>query len=166
MSDTSTPLNYYATLQTVQELIPQDSIIVNEGANTMDIGRTVLLNRQPRHRLDAGTYGTMGLGYGFAVAAALHCQSEGKGKRVVCVQGDSAFGFGGMELETMFRYLLYCHCDQGNGAAVGITFHLYACRYNLPVISVIINNSGIYGGLDGSTWNDIREGDAANLALV
>ena len=31
-----------------------DSIIVSEGANTMDIGRTILLNRLPRHRLDAG----------------------------------------------------------------------------------------------------------------
>ena len=50
-----------------------------------------------------GSYGTMGVGYGFAVAAAVHCQAEGKGKRVVCVQGDSAFGFGGMEIETLFR---------------------------------------------------------------
>ncbi|CAG7830368.1 unnamed protein product [Allacma fusca] len=141
VKDTSPPLNYYATLSTIQELIPEDSIIVNEGANTMDIGRTVLLNRQPRHRLDAGTYGTMGLGYGFAIAAALRCQEEGLGKRVVCVQGDSAVGFGGMEIETMFRY-------------------------KLPVISIIINNNGIYGGLDQDVWNDIRGGNVADLALT
>jgi 2-hydroxyacyl-CoA lyase 1 len=133
MNDTSVPLNYYAALSTVHRMIPENSIIVNEGANTMDIGRNVLLNRLPRHRLDAGTYGTMGVGLGFATAAALHCEAEGKGERVICVQGDSAFGFGGMEIETLFRY-------------------------KLPVISVIINNNGIYGGVDSSTWTDMRDG--------
>jgi len=140
MSDTSVPLNYYAALSTVQKLIPKNSIIVNEGANTMDIGRTVLLNGLPRSRLDAGTYGTMGLGLGFAIAAALHCQSEGKGQRVVCVQGDSAFGFGGMEIETCLRY-------------------------KLPVISVIINNSGIYGGVEKDVWEQLNA-DTNQLPFV
>ena len=69
----------------------------------MDIGRSLLLNRLPRHRLDAGTFGTMGVGLGFAVAAAIYCRQEELEKRVVCVEGDSAFGFSGMEVETMFR---------------------------------------------------------------
>lgn len=132
MNDTSVPLNYYATLNVVQNTIPKNCVIVNEGANTMDIGRTVLINREPRLRLDAGTYGTMGVGLGFAIAAALHCQQEGKGRRVVCVQGDSAFGFGGMEIETCFRY-------------------------KLPIISVIINNNGIYGGVENTIWNEMRD---------
>lgn len=106
IADQSIPLNYYAVLSTVQNMIPKDSMIVNEGANTMDIGRTVLLNRLPRHRLDAGTYGTMGVGLGYAIAAALHCKNQGQGKRVINVQGDSAFGFGAMEIETAFRYKL------------------------------------------------------------
>lgn len=90
----------------------------------MDIGRAVLLNNLPRHRLDAGninvvyilfisnnilynfyigTFGTMGVGLGFAIAAALWCQKYEPGKRVLCVEGDSAFGFSGMEVETMVR---------------------------------------------------------------
>lgn len=97
----------------------------------MDIGRTLLSNTLPRHRLDAGlysslkvlttefsnysnitifffviflgTFGTMGVGLGFAVASALWCQKYAPGKRVICVEGDSAFGFSGMEVETMFR---------------------------------------------------------------
>lgn len=80
-----------------------DCIICSEGANTMDIGRTVLLNDLPRHRLDAGTFGTMGVGLGFAIAAALYCKEAAPKKRVICVEGDSAFGFSGMEIETMFR---------------------------------------------------------------
>lgn len=71
----------------------------------MDIGRTILLNSYPRHRIDAGTFGTMGVGLGFAIAAALYCKDSSPNKRVICVEGDSAFGFSGMEIETMFRYL-------------------------------------------------------------
>ncbi|CAG9564743.1 unnamed protein product [Danaus chrysippus] len=130
-NDKSLPLNYYAVFKTVQENIPKDSIIVSEGANTMDIGRGILLNNKPRHRLDAGTFGTMGVGPGFAVAAAQWCRDHAPEKRVICVEGDSAFGFSGMEIETMFRY-------------------------KLPVIIVIVNNNGIYSGFDKEMMTEIQ----------
>ncbi|XP_015586967.1 2-hydroxyacyl-CoA lyase 1 isoform X2 [Cephus cinctus] len=130
-SDSSSPLNYYATFKSIQAVLPADCIICAEGANTMDISRTILLNEKPRHRLDAGTFGTMGVGPGFAIAAALYCKDNFPGKRVICVEGDSAFGFSGMEIETMFRY-------------------------KLPIILVIINNNGIYGGLDEETFRQIQ----------
>ena len=76
------------------------------GANTMDIGRTMMNNFLPRHRLDAGTFGTMGVGLGFAVATALYVKRFDPGARVLCVEGDSAFGFSGMEIETIARYNL------------------------------------------------------------
>ncbi|XP_022122283.2 2-hydroxyacyl-CoA lyase 1 isoform X1 [Pieris rapae] len=136
-NDKSLPLNYYAVFKAVQANIPKDSIIVSEGANTMDIGRGMLLNNLPRHRLDAGTFGTMGVGPGFAVAAAMWCRDHAPNKRVVCVEGDSAFGFSGMEIETMFRY-------------------------KLPVIIVIVNNNGIYSGFDKEMMQDIQgSGDVA-----
>jgi 2-hydroxyacyl-CoA lyase 1 len=118
LNDDRSPLNYQRTLRAVQEAMPRDTIIVSEGANTMDIGRTILMNQDARTRLDAGTYGTMGVGMGFAVAAAV----TNPGKRIVAVEGDAAFGFSGMEVETM-------------------------CRYKLPITTVIINNNGIGGGL-------------------
>ncbi len=83
--------------------MPDDCIIVSEGANTMDTSRSILNHKQPRHRLDAGSFGTMGVGSGFAIASALYCRDHCPSKRVVCIQGDSAFGFGGMEIETAFR---------------------------------------------------------------
>lgn len=111
----------------------------NLGANTMDIGRTMLHNLLPRHRLDAGTFGTMGVGPGFAIAAALFCRDRFPDKRVICVEGDSAFGFSGMEIETMFRY-------------------------QLPIVIIIVNNGGIYSGFDQETYNDIRsEGHLAQV---
>lgn len=128
----STPLNYYAVFHHMQEILPRDAIIVSEGANTMDIGRSMLLNQYPKHRLDAGTFGTMGVGPGFAIAAAIYCRDHYPGKKVICVEGDSAFGFSGMEIETMVRY-------------------------NLPIVVVVVNNGGIYGGFDQKVFDAIRE---------
>jgi len=107
----------------------------------MDIGRTMLHSFLPRHRLDAGTYGTMGVGAGFALAAAMWARDRHPTKRVVCVQGDSAFGFGGMEVET-------------------------ACRYNLPIIFVVINNNGIAFGMDPQEFARIRADEDPTLSLL
>ncbi|KAG8573043.1 hypothetical protein GDO81_012259 [Engystomops pustulosus] len=139
-SGTAVPMNYYTVFRCVKEALPNDCIIVSEGANTMDIGRTVLQNLHPRHRLDAGTFGTMGVGLGFAIAAAMVVKDETPEKRVVCVEGDSAFGFSGMEVETI-------------------------CRYNLPIIIIVVNNNGIYNGFDEEAWtNMLQAGDPASIA--
>ncbi|XP_050523763.1 2-hydroxyacyl-CoA lyase 1 [Daktulosphaira vitifoliae] len=135
MMDTSVPLNYYTVFYHIQDNIPKDCIICSEGANTMDIGRSILLNNLPRHRLDAGTFGTMGVGLGFAIAAALWCQQYKPQKRVLCVEGDSAFGFSGMEVETMVRY-------------------------KLPIVIVVVNNNGIYGGVDENVWAAFQDSDS------
>uniref|UniRef100_A0A8D1TN15 2-hydroxyacyl-CoA lyase n=1 Tax=Sus scrofa TaxID=9823 RepID=A0A8D1TN15_PIG len=139
-SQKSLPMNYYTVFYHVQEQLPRDCFVVSEGANTMDIGRTVLQNYLPRHRLDAGTFGTMGVGLGFAIAAAVVAKDRNPGQRVICVEGDSAFGFSGMEVETI-------------------------CRYNLPIVLLVVNNNGIYQGLDIDTWKDmLKSGDATTVA--
>lgn len=113
-NDKCSPMNYYCALSIVNDYIPKDATIVNEGSDTMDIGRTVLLNYLPKTRLDAGSWGTMGVGMGQAIAGAIATPQSG----CVFVAGDSAFGFSAMEFEVV-------------------------TRYNLPVIVVIINNNGI-----------------------
>lgn len=138
----SVPLNYYSVFHHLREKIPSDCIIVSEGANTMDIGRSMLLNNLPRHRLDAGTFGTMGVGPGFAIAAALYCRDYHPGKRVICVEGDSAFGFSGMEIETMVRY-------------------------QLPIVIVIVNNGGIYSGFTEEDFKSLQSlGDPSLVTPV
>ena len=119
MNDDAVPMGYYRVLREIQEQSPPGTFIQAEGAQTMDISRSVLMHDQPRLRLDAGTFGTMGVGLGQAIAA----QVVHPDKKVICVEGDSAFGFSGMEVET-------------------------ACRYRLPIVFVIINNNGIGGGFD------------------
>ena len=119
IDDNSAPTNYYRALKDIREWMPDNAVIVGEGANTMDIGRTQLPNANPRLRLDAGSYGTMGIGMGFAIAAAVVHPD----RPIVSVSGDSAIGFSGMEIET-------------------------ACRLNLPVKIVVLNNGGIGTGIE------------------
>jgi oxalyl-CoA decarboxylase len=71
-------------------------MVVNEGANTLDFARSIVDMYEPRKRLDVATWGIMGIGMGFAVAAAVVT-----GKPVIAIEGDSAFGFSGMEVETI-----------------------------------------------------------------
>jgi oxalyl-CoA decarboxylase len=120
LMNNASPMDYHGALGALRTIVKErpDAILVNEGANTLDLARGVIDMYQPRKRLDVGTWGVMGIGMGFAIAAAIET-----GKPVLAVEGDSAFGFSGMEVETI-------------------------CRYNLPVCVVIFNNDGIYRGTD------------------
>jgi oxalyl-CoA decarboxylase len=120
LMNNNSPMDYHGALGVLRTIIKErpDAILVNEGANTLDLARGVIDMHQPRKRLDVGTWGVMGIGMGTAIAAAVET-----GKPVLAVEGDSAFGFSGMEVETI-------------------------CRYDLPICIVIFNNDGIYRGTD------------------
>ena len=120
LMNNNSPMDYHGALGVLRTIIKErpDAILVNEGANTLDLARGVIDMYQPRKRLDVGTWGVMGIGMGSAIAAAVET-----GKPVLAIEGDSAFGFSGMEVETI-------------------------CRYNLPICVVIFNNDGIYRGTD------------------
>jgi oxalyl-CoA decarboxylase len=114
------PMDFYSALRAIRDVVRDraDVYVVNEGANTLDFGRNVIDMQEPRKRLDSGTWGVMGIGMGYAIGAAVT-----SGKPVVAIEGDSAFGFCGMEIETI-------------------------CRYELPIVTVVFNNGGIYRGDD------------------
>ncbi|KAJ7975782.1 Thiamine pyrophosphate dependent pyruvate decarboxylase family protein [Quillaja saponaria] len=115
------PFNFLTPMRIIRDAIlalgSPAPLLVSEGANTMDVGRAVLIQTEPRTRLDAGTWGTMGVGLGYCIAAAVACP----GRLVVAVEGDSGFGFSAMEVETLVRY-------------------------QLPVVVIVFNNGGVYGG--------------------
>ena len=120
LMNNAAPMDFHGALGALRTVIKErpDAILVNEGANTLDLARGIVDMYQPRKRLDVGTWGVMGIGMGYAIAAAVQT-----GKPVLAIEGDSAFGFSGMEVETI-------------------------CRYNLPICIVIFNNNGIYRGTD------------------
>jgi oxalyl-CoA decarboxylase len=114
------PMNFHSALNVVRDIVKAnpDAMLVNEGANALDFTRSIVDMYKPRKRIDVGTWGIMGVGMGYCVAAAVITKQP-----VIAIEGDSAFGFSGMEVETI-------------------------CRYNLPVCIVIMNNNGVYKGTD------------------
>ena len=114
------PMNFHSALNVVRDIVKAnpEAILVNEGANALDFTRSIVDMYKPRKRIDVGTWGIMGIGMGYCVAAAVETRQQ-----VIAVEGDSAFGFSGMEVETI-------------------------CRYNLPVCIVVMNNNGVYKGTD------------------
>lgn len=151
------PMTYGRTFDVIKETIhklspPEDGgvVYISEGANTMDISRSVFPVEHPRLRLDAGTYATMGVGLGYAIAA--HCaynisDPEGKSgpspahKKIVCLEGDSAFGFSMPEVETM-------------------------SRYGMDILIFVINNGGVYHGdsEDSDAWLKLQQNSLEGAA--
>jgi oxalyl-CoA decarboxylase len=128
------PMNFHSALNVVRDIVKAnpDAMLVNEGANALDFTRSIVDMYKPRKRIDVGTWGIMGVGMGYCVAAAVVTKQQ-----VIAVEGDSAFGFSGMEVETL-------------------------CRYNLPVCIVVMNNNGVYKGTDVNP----RGGDVAPTVFV
>jgi oxalyl-CoA decarboxylase len=120
LSKNPSPMNFHSALRVIRDIVKAnpDVNIVNEGANTLDYARSIVNMYKPRKRFDSGTWGIMGIGMGYAIGAAVVSKQP-----VIAIEGDSAFGFSGMELETI-------------------------CRYNLPIITVVFNNNGVYRGTD------------------
>jgi oxalyl-CoA decarboxylase len=114
------PMSFHSALRAIRDVLKTrpDINLVNEGANTLDFARSIIDMYQPRKRFDSGTWGIMGIGMGYAIGAAVT-----SGLPVVAIEGDSAFGFSGMEIETI-------------------------CRYRLPVTTIVFNNNGVYRGTD------------------
>lgn len=112
------PMTHWSALSAIKPIIESnpDVILINEGANTLDDTRDAIDMSLPRHRVDCATWAIMGMGMGSAIGAAV-----ATGKSVVAIEGDSAFGFSGMDFSTIVRF-------------------------NLPVTVVIFNNGGIYNG--------------------
>ncbi|ODM19745.1 hypothetical protein SI65_04731 [Aspergillus cristatus] len=147
----SSPLTYQrayhiikSTLNTLTPPEAGDVVYVSEGANTMDISRSVFPLYHPRQRLDAGTYATMGVGLGYIIAAheafnasaspGTTLSAAAKPKKIIALEGDSAFGFSAMEIETM-------------------------ARYRIPALIFVMNNSGIYHGDSTSedSWRSLQD---------
>jgi oxalyl-CoA decarboxylase len=120
LNQNPSPMNFHSALRSIRDVLKTrpDINVVNEGANTLDFARSIIDMYEPRKRFDSGTWGIMGIGMGYAIGAAVT-----SGKPVVAIEGDSAFGFSGMELETI-------------------------CRYDLPVVTIVFNNNGVYRGTD------------------
>ena len=109
-----TPIRTHRLLREVRDVFPRDTIYSVDGQLTLAAGRQVLLSYTPASRFNSGANGCMGVGVPFAIGAKLARPEV----PVVSINGDCAFGFNAMELET-------------------------AVRCKLPIVFIVNNNSGI-----------------------
>ncbi len=110
------PIRTPRLLREVRDIFPRDTIYSVDGQITLGTGRQVLLSYTPASRLNSGSNGCMGVGVPFAVGAKLARPEV----PVVSINGDCAFGFNAMEMET-------------------------AVRCKLPIVFLVNNNAGIVG---------------------
>lgn len=131
------PMTHWTALNAIKPILEgnPDIILVNEGANTLDDTRDTIDMFLPRHRIDCATWAIMGMGMGSVVGAAVST-----GKSVVAVEGDSAFGFSGMDFATI-------------------------CRFKLPCTVIVFNNGGIYNGIGVNPSKSVDKDDPAPTTL-
>jgi 2-hydroxyacyl-CoA lyase 1 len=120
------PMNLYRMFRGVTEALERNATVAVDGENTMAISRAMLPNYLPAHRLDAGESGCMGVSVPYALGAAI----ARPGTQVLSMNGDFAFGWNGMEIET-------------------------ALRHKLPVVFVIANNGSIGAERTGTDLDNL-----------
>jgi acetolactate synthase-1/2/3 large subunit len=123
LNSDAVPIHPLRLAREINEFLTDDSIFIGDGGDVVTISASAIQMRRPGHWLDPGPLGTLGIGMPFAIAAKVAFPQ----KEAFILFGDGAFGFNGFEFDT-------------------------ALRFNLPVVSVVGNNTA---------WNQIRYGQIA-----
>ncbi|MEY4159408.1 MAG: hypothetical protein RLZZ136_29 [Pseudomonadota bacterium] len=108
------PIHPLRLMCEIDKVLDENSILVEDGHDTLGFCRHSLKSFRPGHRINPGTMGNVGLGVPFGIGA----KAARPNSQVFVVSGDSAFGWNGLEMDT-------------------------ACRHKLPIICIIVNNGGI-----------------------
>ena len=120
------PMRVYAELG---ELLDRDAIIIGDGGDFVSYAGRVIDSFQPGCWLDPGPFGCLGAGPGYALAAKLAHPS----RQVVLLLGDGAFGFSGMEFDTLARHGADIVGVMGNNGIWGLEKHPMELIYGYSV---------------------------------
>ena len=113
-SNDAHPIHPLRLMAEIAKVLDKDSIVIEDGHDTLGFCRHSLKSHRPGYRINPGTMGNVGLGVPFGIGA----KAARPNSQVFVVSGDSAFGWNGIEIDT-------------------------ACRHKLPIICIIVNNGGI-----------------------
>jgi thiamine pyrophosphate-dependent acetolactate synthase large subunit-like protein len=100
MSTDQQPIHPLRLCKEVRDFLDRDAILVVDGQEILNYGRQSIPTFVPRHRLNSGVFGTMGVGLPFGVGAKV-AKPE---KQVLVLHGDGSFGLNAMELDTCARF--------------------------------------------------------------
>ncbi len=121
MNSDEEPIHPLRLCKEVRDFLDRDAILVVDGQEILNYGRQAIPTYRPGHRLNSGSFGTMGVGIPFGIGAKVG-QPD---KQVLVLQGDGSFGMNAMEMDT-------------------------AVRHNIPIVTVISLNGGWTADPEGS----------------
>ena len=113
MSRDELPMHPLRLCKEVRDFLKRDAILVVDGQEILNFGRQAIPTYTPGHRLNSGTFGTMGVGLPYGVGAKVAKPDA----QVLVLHGDGSFGINAMDIDT-------------------------AVRHGIPVVTVISNNGG------------------------
>ena len=119
MASDAQPIHPARLCRELRDVLDRDAYVIGDGGDIVSWGARILTPWEPGHWLDAGPFGTLGAGTGFAIAAKL-AHPE---KQVAVLFGDGSFGLNGMEFETMVRHNLPVLAVIGNDGQWGEIAH-------------------------------------------
>src|SRR3954470_348002 len=130
-ADTRAPLHPMRLYGELRDVLDRDAIVIGDGGDFVSYAGRVLDSYQPGCWLDPGPYGCLGCGPGYALAAKLARPD----KQVVLLVGDGAFGFSGMEFDTLARHGVNVVAVMGNNGIWALEKHPMEFLYGYSVVA-------------------------------
>ena len=129
LQDPRAPLHPLRVYGELREVLDRDAIVIGDGGDFVSYAGRVVDSFEPGCWLDPGPFGCLGAGLGYALAAKL-ARPE---RQVVVLLGDGAFGFAGMELDTLVRHGVNVVGVMGNNGVWGLEKHPMEFLYGYSV---------------------------------
>jgi acetolactate synthase-1/2/3 large subunit len=129
LEDTRAPLHPVRVYKELQEVMDRDAIVIGDGGDFVSYAGRLIDSFEPGCWLDPGPFGCLGAGPGYALAAKLAYPD----RQVVLLLGDGAFGFSGMEFDTLARHGANIVAVMGNNGIWGLEKHPMEFLYGYSV---------------------------------
>jgi acetolactate synthase-1/2/3 large subunit len=129
LNDDRAPLHPLRIYKELGELLDRDAIVIGDGGDFVSFAGRVMNTYEPGSFLDPGPYGCLGAGPGYAIAAKLAHPD----RQVCLLLGDGAFGFSGMEFDTMARHDIPVVAVVGNNGIWALEKHPMEFVYGYSV---------------------------------
>ncbi len=132
--DGRAPLHPMRLYHELAQVLPRDAIVIGDGGDFVSYAGRVVDTYRPGSWLDPGPFGCLGTGPGYALAAKL-AQPE---RTVVLLLGDGAFGFSGMEWDTLARHGVHVVGVIGNNGIWALEKHPMEFLYGYSVAAELV----------------------------
>ncbi len=134
LNDDRAPLHPLRVYKELGEVLDRNAIVIGDGGDFVSYAGRVIDSYEPGCWLDPGPFGCLGSGPGYALAAKLAHPD----RQVVLLLGDGAFGFSGMEFDTLARHGVNAVGVMGNNGIWGLEKHPMEFLYGYSVAADLV----------------------------